>query len=108
MDSVESSNGEIKAASSEASSSISALSDISEDLIAASIQSALAAIEIYNKPVFAYREQAFTILLINAWETLCKAKLVRNAGGDSTTIYVRKPDGSFKTGRSGNTLTIEL
>jgi Domain of unknown function (DUF3644) len=108
MDSVESSTGEIKAASAEASRSISAVSDISENLVAASTQSALAAIEIYNKPVFTYREQAFTILLINAWESLCKARLISNAGGDATTIYVLKPDGSFKTGRSGNTLTIEL
>ena len=82
--------------------------DISENLVAASIQSALAAIEIYNKPVFAYRDQAFTILLVNAWESLCKAKLIKEEGGDIKTICVPKPDGSFKTGRSGNTLTIDL
>jgi hypothetical protein len=84
------------------------VSEVAESLIAASIQAALAAIEIYNKPVFSYREQAFTILLINAWESLCKAKLVADAQGDVQVLYVAKPDGTFKTGRSGNFLTIEL
>jgi hypothetical protein len=82
--------------------------DVAESLVAASIQAALAAIEIYNKPVFAYREQAFTILLINAWETLCKAKLIADAKGDVQVLYLKKPDGAFKTGRSGNFLTVEL
>ena len=85
-----------------------ALSDICENLVAASVQAAVAAIEIYNKPVFSYREQAFTILIVNAWESLCKARLVADAQGDVQVLYVPKPDGSFKTGRSGNFLTIEL
>ncbi len=38
-------------------------------------QAMLAAIEIYNKPQFAYREEVFTILLINAWELLLLAIL---------------------------------
>src|SRR5437868_15124167 len=36
----------------------------------------LAAIEIYNKPSFAYREETFAILALNAWELLLKAKLL--------------------------------
>lgn len=91
-----------------AGNSPAALSDICENLVAASIQAAVAAIEIYNKPVFSYREQAFTILIVNAWESLCKARLVADARGDIQVLYVPKPDGSFKTGRSGNFLTIEL
>lgn len=35
----------------------------------------LAAIEIYNKPQFSYRDECFTILLVNAWELLLKATL---------------------------------
>ena len=35
----------------------------------------LAAIEIYNKPQMEYRDECFTILLINAWELLIKAIL---------------------------------
>ncbi len=84
------------------------VSEFAEHLVAASIQAALAAIEIYNKPVFSYREQAFTILVINAWESLCKAKLIVDAQGDVQALYIARPGGSFKTGRSGNFLTIEL
>jgi len=35
----------------------------------------LAAIEIYNKPQIAYRDECFSILLVNAWELLLKATL---------------------------------
>lgn len=38
----------------------------------------LAAIEIYNKPQIEYRDECFTILLINAWELLLKAILSKN------------------------------
>jgi hypothetical protein len=36
----------------------------------------LAAIEIYNKPHFSYRDKCFAILLLNAWESLLKAVLI--------------------------------
>ena len=38
----------------------------------------LAAIEIYNKPQIDYRDECFTILLVNAWELLLKAILSKN------------------------------
>lgn len=38
----------------------------------------LAAIEIYNKPQIEYRDECFTILLINSWELLLKAILSKN------------------------------
>jgi hypothetical protein len=38
----------------------------------------LAAIEIYNKPQIAYRDECFTNLLINAWELLLKAILSKS------------------------------
>jgi hypothetical protein len=38
----------------------------------------LAAIEIYNKPQFAYRSECFVILLLNAWELALKALLSKN------------------------------
>jgi hypothetical protein len=53
-----------------------AMSKVSEKLINSSIQAALSAIEIYNKPDFKYREQAFAILILNAWELLLKAKIL--------------------------------
>ena len=47
---------------------------LSADLAAKSVQAAVAAIEIYNKPSFTYREEAFSLLMTNAWELLLKAK----------------------------------
>lgn len=38
----------------------------------------MAAIEIYNKPRFDYRDECFVILLINAWELILKALLSKN------------------------------
>lgn len=36
----------------------------------------LSAIEVYNRPTFSYREETFSILALNAWELLLKAKLL--------------------------------
>ena len=36
-----------------------------------------AAIEIYNKPCFPYREEVFSILALNAWELLLKAAVLK-------------------------------
>jgi hypothetical protein len=55
-------------------------------LIEKSIQACLAAIEIYNKPEFRYREEAFSILMLTAWELLLKARILkenRNSLGTS-------------------------
>lgn len=38
----------------------------------------LGAVEIYNKPHFAYRDECFVILLLNAWELLLKALVSKN------------------------------
>lgn len=46
----------------------------------------LAAIEIYNKPQFSYRDECFTILLVNSWELLLKAILSKN----KQRIYYKK------------------
>lgn len=48
----------------------------------------LSAIEIYNKPDFSYREEAFSILMLNAWELLLKAKLVADSKNQLRCIYV--------------------
>jgi hypothetical protein len=37
----------------------------------------LAAVEIHNKPVFAYRYEVSTMLVINAWELLLKAYIYK-------------------------------
>jgi hypothetical protein len=36
----------------------------------------ISSIEIYNKPAFAYREETFSILALNAWELMLKSKLL--------------------------------
>lgn len=79
-----------------------------EILLKSSIRAALASIEIYNKPNFEYREQSFTILNVNAWELLLKAKVLSEGGDDITSLYVRLPDGTYKVNRCGNPLTIEI
>ncbi len=68
---------------------------------------ALSAIEIYNKPVFAAREQIFSILMVNAWEALFKAKLVMDAGDDLTVLYIKDGEQN-KRNRRGHVLTIDL
>lgn len=53
-------------------------------------QAMYAAIEIYNKPKFDYKEEVFVILLVNAWELLNLAILSKN----KQTIYQKKQRGS--------------
>ena len=83
-----------------------------------SLAAALAAIEIYNKPNFTYREETFSILMINAWELILKARIVQKKGGSWRSIqvgeYKRKKDGTnsrqqtLKRNRSGQPMTIGL
>lgn len=88
-------------------------------LLEKSVQAALSAIEIYNKPDFKYREESFSILMVNAWELLLKAKLLQDNNNKLESIYVtdlnkkrkdnkpyKKP--KFKKSRSGNFLTVDI
>lgn len=91
---------------------------IFKNLLDKSIQSAISAIEIYNKPDFKYREESFSILMINAWELLFKAKILKDSNGKLNSIYVNerkttkdgKPAKRFyaKRNRSGNPQTIDI
>jgi hypothetical protein len=58
-------------------------------LLANSAAALSAAIEIYNKPRFEYREECFVILQVNAWELMLKALLSKNR----RRIYYRKARG---------------
>lgn len=84
-----------------------------------SIQAVLSAIEIYNKPDFKYREESFSILMVNAWEMLLKAKIVLDNRNKIESLYIEdknklrkngrpfnKP--KYKTNRSNNYLTIDI
>ncbi|MDG1287853.1 MAG: DUF3644 domain-containing protein [Rickettsiales bacterium] len=81
-------------------------------LLDKSLQAALSAIELYNKPNFSYREESFSILMINAWELLLKAKRLKDNNGNLKSLYRiesdNKKDGTprkrlkYKTNRTGN------
>jgi hypothetical protein len=80
---------------------------ICQKLLENSLSAALSSIEIYNKPDFKYREEIFTILNVNSWELLLKAKILKGAGDDVTALYVLK-DGNPKLNRNGHPLTVEI
>lgn len=82
------------------------------------MSSIVSAIEIYNKPNFLYREESFSILAINAWELLLKAKILKEASNKLSSIYAKEHrtnvDGSksekkyVKKNRAGNPGTVGL
>jgi hypothetical protein len=51
----------------------------------------ISAIEIYNKPAFAYREETFAILALNAWELMLKAKLLSLNDNDQRCLLTIDP-----------------
>jgi hypothetical protein len=88
-------------------------------LLEKSVQASLSAIEVYNKPDFKYREESFSILMVNAWELLLKAKILQDNNNNLKTLYIvdkeqKRKGGTpfktpkFKTNRAGNFLTIEI
>lgn len=87
-------------------------------LLDKSIASMLAAIEIYNKPNFAYREDSFAILCVNAWELLLKALYLRKNHYKMNSLYElvpkKKKDGTNSKkrvpalNRAGNPKTLSI
>jgi hypothetical protein len=81
----------------------------SAELSQKSVQAAITAIEVYNKPNFLYREEAFAILMTNAWELLLKAKWLFDHSEAVESLYEMGTGSSgakfVKTNRSGNPLT---
>ncbi|SNR74753.1 Protein of unknown function [Humidesulfovibrio mexicanus] len=78
----------------------------------------IGAIEIYNKPNAFYREEAFAILSVNAWELLLKAKILKDNNNNKKSICEYKSR-STKRGektkrqylcpnRAGNPKTISI
>jgi hypothetical protein len=62
----------------------------SDILLKKSIGSALAAIELYNKPNFENKEECFLILLQNAWELLLKSKILRDNSNKLSSVLLKK------------------
>src|SRR4051794_10140651 len=66
----------------------------SRRLLANGMSAMVGAIEIYNKPRFVYRDEVFSILLINAWELLLKA-IVSKSG--ERIFYPKKRGVPYRT-----------
>ena len=89
-----------------------------ESLIEKSIACAISAIEIYNKPDFKYREETFSILMINSWELILKAKMIKDSNNNIKVIYIKenipKKSGGkskkwkYKTNKRGYNLTLGI
>ena len=81
----------------------------SKELLDRAIAATVAAIEIYNKPDFQYRAEAFAVLAINGWELLLKAKWLADHNNKISCLYTKEPrkkrDGSNS---SGNPITHSL
>jgi hypothetical protein len=79
---------------------------LSAELTQKSVYAAVSAIEIYNKPNFSYREEAFSLLMANAWELLLKAKWVFDHAEAADCLHQIIDDGKGektpKLNRSGN------
>ncbi|OSZ74853.1 DUF3644 domain-containing protein [Hydrogenophaga sp. IBVHS1] len=87
-------------------------------LVDKAVAAITAAVEVYNKPAFAYRAETFAILALNGWELLLKAKVVKDEGNDlkARRVYQARPTKSgrpskklfLKLNRAGNAQTISL
>ena len=83
----------------------------SRELAEKSVQAAIAAIEIYNKPNFAYREESFALLMTNAWELLLKGKWLLDHGEKIDSLYEYETVAGKiqpKKNRSDNPITLGL
>jgi len=70
----------------------------SNELLERSVSAMLSAIEIYNKPNFPYRGETFSILAINSWELLLKAKWLAANKNRLSALYVHE----YKNNKDGD------
>jgi len=91
----------------------------SKELLDRAVAATVAAIEIYNKPDFRYREETFAVLAINGWELLLKAKWLIDHDNNPRSLHVleARPNKSGEPGkrlraktsqRTGNPFTHSL
>ncbi len=81
---------------------------ISHQIAAKSVHAAVAAIEVYNKPDFHFREEAFSLLMTNAWELLIKAKWLSDHSEKLESLHETNLDGTVRLNRSKNPITVGL
>ncbi len=65
----------------------------SKELLDRAVAAMVAAIDVYNKPDFPYRAESFTILALNAWELLLKAKWLAANRNRLSSLYVHQGQG---------------
>lgn len=70
------------------------MKNLAEQLVQKSIEAFLLAIELYNKPTIKYRVEGFSLFIVNAWELMLKAYLIRRDGEESI-YYKDNPDRSI-------------
>jgi hypothetical protein len=84
----------------------------SKELLDRAVAAMVAAIDVYNKPDFPYRAESFTILALNSWELLLKAKWLEAHRNRLNSLYIREGKGSkrprYKRTRSGSHRTYDL
>lgn len=90
----------------------------SRQIVDKSLDAMIAAIEVYNKPSFGYREESFAIFAINSWELLLKARILQIEGNKISSILEyqkkQKSDGTLTDkkyrvkNRAGNYMSINL
>jgi Protein of unknown function (DUF3644)/EC042_2821-lke REase len=66
------------------------------ELLDRAIDATVAAIEIYNKPNFRYREETFAILAVNGWELLFKARWLALHKNQAHSLYVSEKETTLK------------
>lgn len=91
---------------------------ISRRLAEKSLNAAKSAIEIYNKPNFDYKMEAFVVLMINSWELLFKAYILKKHKNKLQSILIQDKSATKKwqapkrfypkRNRSWNELTIDI
>ena len=85
--------------------------NLRKKLLDQAIAAMIAAIEVYNKPDFKYRDESFAILAINAWELLIKARWLMDHGNRIDALYVyQNVNGRrrVKRNRSGTPMTYSI
>jgi hypothetical protein len=63
--------------------------ELIKKLLANAKQALFAAVEIHNKPIFPYRYEVCTLLVINAWELLLKAFIASHLTGVKQKLLIR-------------------
>lgn len=65
------------------------LINLKENLIEKSIEAFVLSLEVYNKPTIKYRVEGFSFFIVNAWELMLKAELIKRG---KSVYYKDKPD----------------